>query len=363
MNEYIYNLTEFTNNLCNSSQLITEIENSAITIALDRIDTTSTTINIWFKAEISVGEETLLDSLVSSHIALADIPDTVEVKIVENTTSPKDADDNLKITMQPRVGSGATIISHNFGDPCTWYEKSVLVTDEVLTTKVNAVYDIYKCINLNIIDIEHGRLTFDNRVDQKYKIQVKVNDVTVTTGFTFNYELGEVTFQTPLTISDEVKLTYYYATTNEFTITPTSGKKLKVEHVELQFSVDIDMHNKTHCYFEERGYNPYDLPNKITYKTAIYKNLMNFIDESNNKMFNTIPARDNMINAMDIFVWEYPVSRIMKSTQGAEVLIYMLDVDPNSPTYGLKTKALKNKDGNNLERAVATFYCLSETDV
>lgn len=363
MNEYIYNLTEFTNNSCNASQLIREVEDSAITIALDRIDTTSTTVSIWFKAELSGGEETLLDSLIANHIALADVPDTVEVKIVENAATLKDADDNQKVTIQPRVGSGATLITHNFGDPCTWYEKSVLVSNEVLTPKVGGVYDIYECINNNVIDIEHGRLTFDNRIDQKYKIQVKVNDIVVTTGFTFNYELGEITFQTPLTVSDEVKLTYYYATTNEFTIIPTTGKKLKVEHVELQFSVDIDMHGKTQCHFEERGYNPANLPNKMTYKTAIYKNLMNFIDESNNKMFNTVPARDNMTKDMDIFVWEYPVSRIMKSTQGAEVLIYMLDVDPNSPTYGLKTKAIKNKDGNNLERAVATFYCLSENDV
>jgi hypothetical protein len=80
-------------------------------------------------------------------------------------------------------------------------------------------------------------------------------------------------------------------------------------------------------------------------------------------MFSTIPARDNITKDMDVFVWEYPASRVMKSTQGAEVLIYMLDADVNSPTYGLKTKPIKNKDGNNLERAVATFYCLSENDI
>lgn len=91
--------------------------------------------------------------------------------------------------------------------------------------------------------------------------------------------------------------------------------------------------------------------------------VQNFIDESNNKMFSTIPARDNITKDMDVFVWEYPASRVMKSTQGAEVLIYMLDADVNSPTYGLKTKPIKNKDGNNLERAVATFYCLSENDI
>lgn len=344
-------------------QLYSEIQGSSITIAIENIISSSTSVTINFKTDLSLEEIEILNNIIDNHTIQELEPDISEVKIVEDTTEEKDNDNNKKVTIQPRVGSGATLITHNFGDPCTWYEKSVLVTDEILNPKVAESYNIYKCSNVNIIDIEHGRLTFDNRLDQKYKIQVKINDVVITTGFSFNYELGEITFSNPLTINDVVKLTYYYATTNEFTIIPTSGKKLKVEHVELQFSIDVDMHGKTECHFEERGYDPNNLPNKKTYKTAIYKNLMNFIDESNNKMFNTVPARDNMTKAMDIFVWEYPVSRIMKSTQGAEVLIYMLDVDSNSPTYGLKTKPLKNKDGNNLERAVVAFYCLSETDI
>lgn len=360
MVRYGYSIANDTaNGAVNTTQLLETIRATAtITISVFAISTNGDDLDIDFNAALSIAEEAILDGLVAVHTGTASVNSPLEVNIVENQTSPKkDADANLKVTVQPRIGTGCTIITHNFGDPCTWYQKSIEVINEVATVKTPSVYTVYSLAHTNIIDIEHGRLTFDNRVDQKYCIRVKVNDVIQTTGFTFNYESGEITFNSALTANDVVKISYYYSTTNEFTISPDAGKKLKIENVELQFSIDLDMQNKTHCYFEERGYNPNNLPNKMTYKTAIYKNIINFIDESNNKLFNTIQPRDNMTVAMDIFVWQYPVSRVMKSSQGAEVLIYMKDV-----ATGSKSLVIKNKDGNNLERAVATFYCASEID-
>jgi hypothetical protein len=280
-----------------------------------------------------------------------------DVNIVSDATKKVDSDNNQKVTIQPRLGSGTTIITHNFGDPCTWYQNSVEVVDEILTPKVPGVYDVYKCSKTNIIDIEHGRITFDERVDQKYKIRVKVNDVVVTSGFTFNYEDGEITFATPLTSNDVVKLKFWYATDSVFTIAPLPGKKLKIEQVETQFSVDVDMAGKTEARFEEWGYNPNNLPNKMMYKRTRYKNIAQFVDESNNKFCAELAPMDNLTKTIRIFVWEYPVARVMKYSQGAEVRISMYDV-----ATGLLDKPIKNKDGGRLERATVAFYCVSEDE-
>ncbi len=52
----------------NTSQLASEIQESAITIALDYINTSGDDIAIFFKATLSAGEETTLDGLVSAHV-------------------------------------------------------------------------------------------------------------------------------------------------------------------------------------------------------------------------------------------------------------------------------------------------------
>jgi len=302
------------------------------------------------------------DSFIFYSCALADTDEIQEFETVYKNSFNKpivqqDSDRNQKVTIQPRLGSGTTIITHNFGDPCTWYQNSVEIVDEILTPKVPSVYDIYKCSKTNIIDIEHGRITFDERVDQKYCIRVKVNDQVVTSGFTFNYEEGEITFNTPLSINDEVKLKFWYATDSVFTIAPTTGKKLKIEHVETQFSADVDMVGKTEARFEEWGYNPSDLPNKMLYKRTRYKNIAQFIDESNNRFCAELNPIDNLTKTLHVFVWDYPVSRVMKSSQGAEVRVSMYDVGS-----GLLDKPIKNKTNGNLERATVAFYCVSEDE-
>lgn len=345
------------NKTVRADQLQTEIQGSAITIAIENILSSPSSVTINFKADLTAGEVVILDNIVNSHVPQEITPDVNEVKIVESLVSKKDDDGNQKVTIQPRLGSGITIVTHNFGDPCTWYQNSVEIIDEILVPKVPEVYDTYKCSKTYIIDIENGRITFDDRVNQKYKIRVKVNDSIVTSGFTFNYENGEITFNTPLTSNDVIKLSFWYATDSVFTIAPTPGKKLKVEYVETQFTADVDMKGKTEARFEEWGYNPADLPNKMLYKRTRYKNISQFIDESNNRFCAELSPIDNLTKRLHVFVWDYPASRVMKSSEGAEVRISMYDV-----ATGLLDKPIKGKDGNNLERATVAFYCVSEDE-
>lgn len=345
------------NKTVRADQLQTEIQGSDITIAIENILSSPNSVTINFKTDLTTGEIAILDNIVNNHVPQDIAPDVNEVRVVESLVSKKDNDGNQKVTVQPRLGSGTIIITHNFGDPCTWYQNSVQIVDEILVPKVPSAYDTYKCSKTYIIDIENGRITFDERVDQKYKIQVKVNDNVVTSGFTFNYEAGEITFNTPLTSNDIVKLSFWYATDSVFTIAPTAGKKLKIEHVETQFTADVDMKGKTEARFEEWGYDPANLPNKKLYKRTRYKNIAQFIDESNNRFCAELSPIDNLTKTLHVFVWDYPVARVMKSSQGAEVRVSMYDV-----ATGLSDKPIKDKNGNNLERATVTFYCVSEDE-
>lgn len=55
----------------NISQLETEIGASSITVAIDRIDKSGTDVDIYFKADLSAGEETTLNTLTTDHVAEA----------------------------------------------------------------------------------------------------------------------------------------------------------------------------------------------------------------------------------------------------------------------------------------------------
>lgn len=63
--------TEFTYTMAsvNLPQLEEEIQLSSITIAIDRIDKAGTDVTVHFKADISAGEETTLDTLTADHVA------------------------------------------------------------------------------------------------------------------------------------------------------------------------------------------------------------------------------------------------------------------------------------------------------
>lgn len=81
--------------LCNSDRLSQEIQQSNIVVALDHIETNSNPEStvVWFKAELSLTDETTLNDLVEEHVnepLEENLPQ--EVAIVADTSIPKDAD-------------------------------------------------------------------------------------------------------------------------------------------------------------------------------------------------------------------------------------------------------------------------------
>jgi hypothetical protein len=66
--KYTYSISQdFPNQKVAPSRLSVEIQESAIVIALDHIDTDGDSCNIWFKDDLSVGDESILSTIVSNH--------------------------------------------------------------------------------------------------------------------------------------------------------------------------------------------------------------------------------------------------------------------------------------------------------
>jgi hypothetical protein len=140
-----------------------------------------------------------------------------------------------------------SIVSSDFGDRTSWYQKSVQVVDEVLTDSGNGL--TWTSVNANWVNIDNARLTYTHKQIPKrdgtfgkhadWRTIVKVDDVVQTTGYTQNFAAGSITFGASKA-GTVVKCTYWHnsvANPSEWLLAPPSGKKLVIQHVELQFSV------------------------------------------------------------------------------------------------------------------------------
>ncbi len=144
--KYTYSIADDTlNGKVDNDALAETIQESDIVTALDYINTEADVLDIWFKSELSSGDETILDGLVSDHDGEALIPDPTEVTAVvteqpephpfaaplyrtknDATTSIETCNKNstktidFKLTAERYVSGGAvTIENPEFGDYIT----------------------------------------------------------------------------------------------------------------------------------------------------------------------------------------------------------------------------------------------------
>jgi disulfide oxidoreductase YuzD len=351
-----------------ADQLLTEIQGSAITIAVENLVSSTNSVTITFKADLSGGEVTLLDQIVTDHAPQEILTEVKEFKLVEDVTKKNDADNNLQVTMQPRSGSGVTYMSHNLGDPKSWWMNATKHTDITLSPKVGGVYDVYSFAH-ELIDTGNGKITFedrkfDNKGDDYIRPIIKVNEtvvsfnpVSIANTYSIDYTNNEITFNPALTVSDVVTATYYSVNDSVCIIEPLAGKKLRIEKVECQFSKNVDFSNRwlvfqPYVYLTAYG-------TSVAYgEPAIYKDIKDYLNESNNSAFVSIPAAGGLTQDVYNFVWEYPASKdLYYLTNGklAKFEIYVYD-----PTTGVKTSPLTAIGGGALELATVTFYCMSE---
>ena len=264
------------------------------------------------------------------------IPPTIKLNKSSSVTGTSEV-----IVKKPE-GSSGSIASHNWTDPCTWYTESIRVTGETLILNTGKIYDI---ANSNIIDLIHGRVSDEDDISSSYLVKVYDNGVEKTedTDYTVDYENGKITFVDIYTVTGPVTADYSYENGSEFRLVPESGKRLDLEHAELQFSKDIDM-NSSYIDFDIWVYNPLDLPNKILYKRKRYKNIKDILNSANLGQ-GEVPVIAGLLNPVLVFPFNYVTTQSLLSSQGAELRI---SINDDKPLLG--------------EWATTTFYITSEAE-
>lgn len=369
----------------NVNELKSEIQNSSITIALERIDTGYDTVSVVFKDELPLVDKGILDgddtsqasndppdlgSVMGDHTA----PETVVPDPTINISHAKTATDRLIVAVEKSDTSTYTSYSYNWCDQTTWYQNSVKYTDEVATTSDNQTYEV---ANGPIVDLTHGKITQEHLITDgngdPYEIIVKVNDVVQTEqdphdahinggtngDYVVDYSAGTVTFHSALTGSDEVKISYYGVTDSVFTVEPNPGKQLSIEHVDVQFSSDVEMRDTT--VFEIYGWvevfaptlwegngGPYPTGTKIPLKATKYKTIRNFQDDAT-KAYPAYPSMGGsnwrgIQNETIIMNWDYVGEIVLHSAYGMEVRTYLVHDEPFNGEYATVTLYCKSVD-------------------
>lgn len=145
MTTYTYSITDFPNQKVNSDRLIAEITKSAITVALDCINTDPSYVFIIFKDVLSVADRSTLDAIVVNHSGepLPSAPQIVKAQIL--TEAPYWIESNNALqelyaaeSILLDVLSGVTETSTKFSFPYNIGVKSatIYVTDDMVGDQI-----------------------------------------------------------------------------------------------------------------------------------------------------------------------------------------------------------------------------------
>lgn len=264
----------------------------------------------------------------------------------------KTPDSNIpKVAIYKAQGDSEIKVSHDFTDKTTWYQESVKVMNEVLVVESGKIYTSSKTY---WIDGNHGKIYMEDDITSdgtpmvyggvpKYLAIIKNNgsDLVMGQDYEIDYVTGKVTLDASYTPSGDVTATFYYATTSMFTVIPEMGKMLNLQKSELQFTDDLVMN--TPVNFDIYVYNPMDLPNKILYKRTKYKNIKDIINAANLGQ-GYIPAVDVMTRPVLVFPFDYATEKTLRSSQGAELRISLVNDVPFTGEWGTVTLYVMSED-------------------
>lgn len=289
---------------------------------------------------------------------------------LRQASAPHTTNGKPRLQIDPPEGVRLDVVSPNWCDSTTWYEKAIEVLAETLTDSGDGL--TFNSSSSNWIDTTHGKLTGENDLDVKYKPVVKVASVEKTPDTPFgaggegdyaiNYAAGTITFHNAPSSAPVVD--YWKAAGSEWTIKPAAGRILRITEVEVQFSENIDL--KDSVIFQAYGLvdvfapqlldtadpaGPYPSGTLIPLGVpTIYKTIRDYINESS-LAYPAIPALGGSSRGTSqpvrIFQWPYKErgTTDLKSSAGMEIRIKL----ENDQVFGG-------------EMAVATFYGLSEAE-
>lgn len=278
---------------------------------------------------------------------------------------PRAPNGAIRRTLEKSDGIRANFYTPNWCDKTTWYQQAVRVVNEVATdTGDRTTYDL---AHENVIDTYHGKLTQEDflldAANHTYRVTVKVNNVTKTEqdphyasggDYTIDYAAGTITFLAQQAENSEVTVTYHYATSSLFTITPDTGRLLVIDEAEVQVSTDVDITDTLRyaVYGYVDVFAPQLMPGvpsgtKIPLGTFVYKTLQDYLNDSM-KLYPTVNALGGatwrgMSQPITIFRWDYIRALNLNSMAGMDLRLWL---EHDEPFGGAS--------------ATATFYCGSE---
>jgi len=236
--KYTYSIQDdFLNHIVATDRLTLEIRASAIVTALDRIDTSGDACDVWFKAALSQGDETILDGLIAAHTGAALAPDPTPVEV-----------SNALIEIEAHLPTGRRLnrYSHDFCKKETWYQDSTRVTGETLTDSGN--HTLYTpAVSRYWVDATHGKIFGELDLRATYEPVIKVDTVAKTENspnltdgdYSINYATGVVTFNSAQSAQAVVTADYSAAGSSLFKAVAPEGYLWRVGEVKVTMSKDI----------------------------------------------------------------------------------------------------------------------------
>jgi len=189
------------------------------------------------------------------------------------------------ITATVTEGTKVSFVSHDFCNACSWWQNATKVLAETLTDSGDGL--TFTFANTDIIDAdcisERDRIYETPLLDANvmhivdnfkrfYKIQIDASETT--TGFTMDFAAGTVTFDSSQS-GNTVTADYYYATTADYKIEPTTGKKIRLERAEAQFTDILPPRIIFEVHYQHPTYGD------IVVSSRTYVSMQDFLNESN----------------------------------------------------------------------------------
>lgn len=115
--KYTYSIsTDFPNHVVATDRLLVEVRASAIVTAVDYINTSGDDCDIWFKADLSSGDKTLLDGIVAAHSGEPMPAESSRVVITSQGGAPVDIANNRMLVVPFPADFGANLWLCGRGD-------------------------------------------------------------------------------------------------------------------------------------------------------------------------------------------------------------------------------------------------------
>ena len=230
------------------------------------VDNGAQTFSLLFRDELDSGDKSILDAIVAAHLGLP----YISAQAV-TLTSPTQSDGTPMFVSSPRQGNEWVLVTHNFSDPCTWFQDSNRVTNETLTDSGDGY--TFNSVNKSWVDMISGRMHNDDmwvELQQGmnpsnphgYSVQVTINGNPVIMRVPFantggDYEViwenGQILFYSNQSGNDVVA-SYSYATDSTFYVQPRQpGTYLVIEDSEADVTTDTIMNDELDYGYWELG--------------------------------------------------------------------------------------------------------------